>query len=326
MENEMNNKQRQLLIEVEALRKCYGDHEVIKSMSFQVFKGDVIAVLGRSGCGKSTLIRCINRLEEASGGGIFYHIEPEYPWKLRNGNIATEGRIRLDNAGNYHRQALKASLRQAEKAIGNDKNISADERKRLTEQARTAFDEKYERAKQEYADVAETELHRHIGMVFQSFNLFDNMDILRNLTLPQVKILKRDGAEAQKRAEEALARVGMTERMHYLPKSLSGGQKQRVAIARAIVMDPEVILFDEPTSALDPEMVDEVLRVMRELAEQGQTMIVVTHEMGFAKNVANRVLFLENGYISEDSDSRDFFESPKTESARAFTSESHIVC
>jgi len=157
-------------------------------------------------------------------------------------------------------------------------------------------------------------------MVFQSFNLFENMTILENVVLPQVRILGRDKAESISRAEEALQRVGMIERKDYKPSGLSGGQKQRAAIARAIVMDPEVILFDEPTSALDPEMVGEVLQVMKDLAANGQTMLVVTHEMSFAKNAANRVLFLEGGHIAEDTTSQSFFSNPATESARTFIS------
>jgi len=155
-------------------------------------------------------------------------------------------------------------------------------------------------------------------MVFQSFNLFANMRIKRNIITPQIVVLGRTLEESRKRAEEALEKVGMSDRARHYPGELSGGQKQRVAIARALVMDPEVLLFDEPTSALDPEMVGEVLSVMKDLAEKGMTMIVVTHEMSFARNVANRVLFLGGGHIIEESTSEEFFTNPKSPEARKF--------
>ena len=156
-------------------------------------------------------------------------------------------------------------------------------------------------------------LRSKMTMVFQSFNLFNNMGVLSNCTLAQEKVLKRSKEESKQRAFKELTRVNMQDRMNYRPKALSGGQKQRVAIARALCMDPEIILFDEPTSALDPEMVNEVLEVMRGLAKEGRTMIVVTHEMAFARNVANRVIFMEDGYIVEEGNSQEFFSNPKQE-------------
>jgi len=313
MENE------RLLFEVNRLRKCFDDNEVIKSMSFKVNKGDVIAILGRSGCGKSTLIRCINRLEAASGGAIYFYPETEKPWVLRNGKTTTE-RIRIDNSGKYRMLALKESLKQTKEAIKADTSLDSQQKQERLEKAKQTFKEKYAEAQSSVSNVAEVELHKHIGMVFQSFNLFNNMNVLDNVMFPQIKVLGRNKEESRKRAEETLKRVGLIERKNFKISELSGGQKQRAAIARAIVMDPEVILFDEPTSALDPEMVGEVLQVMRDLAANGQTMLVVTHEMSFAKNVANRVLFLENGYIAEDTSSQTFFEQPKTASAQSFIS------
>ena len=159
-----------------------------------------------------------------------------------------------------------------------------------------------------------------VGMVFQSFNLFNNMSVLENCVIGQVKVLKKSRQEAVKLAEEFLQKVGMYPFKDAKPTSLSGGQKQRVAIARSLAMNPEVLLFDEPTSALDPEMVNEVLNVMRDLAEEGLTMLVVTHEMGFARDVSNRVLFMDKGVIAEDEDSKEFFANPKTKRAKEFLS------
>ena len=163
-------------------------------------------------------------------------------------------------------------------------------------------------------------VREEMGMVFQSFNLFNNMSVLENCVIGQVKVLKKSRQEAVKVAEEFLQKVGMYPFKDAKPTSLSGGQKQRVAIARSLAMNPEVLLFDEPTSALDPEMVNEVLNVMRDLAEEGLTMLVVTHEMGFARDVSNRVLFMDKGVIAEDEDSKEFFRSPKTKRAKEFLS------
>ena len=169
-------------------------------------------------------------------------------------------------------------------------------------------------------DVSINNYRTKVGMVFQSFNLFNNMSVLENCVIGQVKVLKKSREEAVKVAEEFLKKVGMYPFKDAKPISLSGGQKQRVAIARSLSMNPEVLLFDEPTSALDPEMVNEVLNVMRDLAEEGLTMLVVTHEMGFARDVSNRVLFMDKGVIAEDEDSKEFFRNPKTKRAKEFLS------
>ena len=169
-------------------------------------------------------------------------------------------------------------------------------------------------------DISINNYRTKVGMVFQSFNLFNNMSVLENCVIGQVKVLKKSRKEAVKLAEEFLQKVGMYPFKDAKPTSLSGGQKQRVAIARSLAMNPEVLLFDEPTSALDPEMVNEVLNVMRDLAEEGLTMLVVTHEMGFARDVSNRVLFMDKGVIAEDEDSKEFFANPKTKRAKEFLS------
>ena len=167
-------------------------------------------------------------------------------------------------------------------------------------------------------DVSLVTLREKVGMVFQQFNLFNNLSVLENCVIGQMKVLKKSREEAEKIAKEFLAKVGMERFIHAKPNQISGGQKQRVAIARALAMNPKIILFDEPTSALDPEMIGEVLEVMKELANAGMTMIVVTHEMGFARNVANRVFFMDEGYILEDAKPQDLFDNPKTERAREF--------
>lgn len=169
-------------------------------------------------------------------------------------------------------------------------------------------------------EIAVNKYRTKVGMVFQSFNLFNNMTVLENCVIGQVKVLKKNRKEAIKIAESFLQKVGMYPFKDAYPKSLSGGQKQRVAIARSLSMNPEVLLFDEPTSALDPEMVSEVLNVMKDLAREGLTMIVVTHEMGFARDVSGRVLFMDKGIIAEDANSKEFFENPKSDRAKKFLS------
>ena len=227
------------VLEVRNLQKSFGDHAVLKDISFRVNKGDVISVIGPSGSGKSTMLRCINLLETPSGGQILYH-----------GTDITDKSVKL------------------------------------------------------------TEYRAKAGMVFQSFNLFNNMTALQNCVKPQTVVLKRDKAEAKKIALGYLDKVGMSAYINAKPSQLSGGQKQRVAIARALSMNPEIILFDEPTSALDPEMVGEVLEVMRDLAKSGLTMIVVTHEMGFARDVSGRVIFMDGGVIVEEGSPAEIFGAP----------------
>ena len=227
------------VLEVRNLQKSFGDHAVLKDISFRVNKGDVISVIGPSGSGKSTMLRCINLLETPSGGQILYH-----------GTDITDKSVKL------------------------------------------------------------TEYRAKAGMVFQSFNLFNNMTALQNCVKPQTVVLKRDKAEAKKIALGYLDKVGMSAYINAIPSQLSGGQNQRVAIARALSMTPEIILFDEPTSALDPEMVGEVLEVMRDLAKSGLTMIVVTHEMGFARDVSGRVIFMDGGVIVEEGTPAEIFGAP----------------
>ena len=240
---------KKVLISVQNLCKAFGDHEVLKNISVDINEGDVVCVIGPSGSGKSTFLRCLNRLEEPTGGHIIF-----------DGVDICDPKTDID----MHRQRM--------------------------------------------------------GMVFQQFNLFPHMNIMRNLTLAPVKLQGKSEEEAQKLAMDLLGKVGLADRAESYPSQLSGGQQQRIAIARALCMQPEVMLFDEPTSALDPEMVGEVLNVMRSLAQQKMTMVVVTHEMGFAREVANRIMFLDGGIFLEENEPREFFAHPKDERLKSFLS------
>lgn len=235
------------MIRVEHLSKTFDRVAVLKDITIEIKKGEVIAVIGPSGTGKSTFLRCLNLLEQPGGGSIII------------------------------------------------KGVDILRRK---------------------ADVPK--VRRKMNMVFQSFNLFSHLTALENLTLGQTKLLGMGRPEAEKKAMEFLRMVGLAEKAASLPEELSGGQKQRVAIARCLAMEPEIILFDEPTSALDPTMVSEVLAVMRRLVREGMTMVIVTHEMDFARDVANRVLYMDEGVIYEEGTPEQIFENPQREKTRAF--------
>ncbi len=243
------NNMEKPLIQVQNLGKKFGDMEVLKDISVDIYKGDVVCVIGPSGSGKSTFLRCLNRLEEPSGGHILFE-----------GADIVDKKTDIDK----HRQKM--------------------------------------------------------GMVFQQFNLFPHMTILKNLTIAPVKLQGKSEKEAKEQALKLLNKVGLADRADAYPNQLSGGQKQRIAIVRALCMNPDVMLFDEPTSALDPEMVGEVLTVMRELAEEKMTMVVVTHEMGFAREVATRVMFMDGGYFLEENEPGEFFADPKNDRLKLFLS------
>lgn len=238
------------MISVKELNKSFGENHVLKNISFEVNKGDVIAILGPSGSGKTTLLRCLNFLEKANDGILTFD--------------------------------------------GENFDLKNIDKKKIHEiRNKTAF-------------------------VFQNFNLFANKTALENVTVGLTVARKIDKNEAMKIGKEMLDKVGLSDKYDYYPDQLSGGQQQRVAIARALATNPEIIYFDEPTSALDPELIGEVLSVIKELASEGMTMLVVTHEMNFAKNISNRVLFMSEGNIIEDRDSKSFFENPKNERIKAF--------
>ena len=237
------------MIDVKNLHKSFGNHEVLKGVNEHIEKGEKVVVIGPSGSGKSTFLRCLNLLEEPTGGEIIF---------------------------------------EGQNITAKDTDINL--------------------------------VRRRMGMVFQQFNLFPHLTVRENIKLAPVKLKVMTDEEADKRALELLARVGLPDKADSYPAQLSGGQQQRIAIARARAMNPDVMLFDEPTSALDPEMVGEVLEIMKELADDGMTMVVVTHEMGFAREVATRVLFMDGGNIVEQNEPKEFFANPQHPRLKDFLS------
>ena len=233
------NKQN-VKIHVSHLKKNFGNLEVLKDVSADICEGEVVVILGPSGSGKSTFLRCLNRLEEITGGEV-----------VVDGHNLTDKKTDINK------------------------------------------------------------VRENVGMVFQHFNLFNNLNVMGNMTLAPTELKKANKAQAKENALRLLNRVGLADKAEAYPAQLSGGQKQRVAIARALAMNPDIMLFDEPTSALDPEMVGEVLDVMKQLADDGMTMVVVTHEMGFAREVGSRVLFMDGGHILEENQPQEFFANPK---------------
>ena len=238
------------MIDVKNLEKAFGDHIVLKGINEHIAKGEKVVIIGPSGSGKSTFLRCLNLLEQPTGGTITFE-----------GTDITDPK--------------------------NDIN----------------------------------KMRQKMGMVFQQFNLFPHMTVKENIKLAPVKLGLMSDEEAEKKALALLERVGLPDKANAYPKHLSGGQQQRIAIARSLAMNPDVMLFDEPTSALDPEMVGEVLELMRELALEGMTMVVVTHEMGFARSVATRVLFMDGGVIAEQNEPGEFFSNPQHPRLREFLSQ-----
>ena len=334
---------KEVVLEVKNLAKFFEANRVLKDISLTVNKGDVIAIIGPSGSGKSTFLRCLNLLEEPTRGLLSFKGEPYFNIEKCKDDFVDYTRyhealdqydVRLveaeDNLAIYQNKIIEGyKTKENHKQVRECKKIY---KKALNERPRKEqfFDKTaYEAFINEHPSMAISETQRNtmrskMTMVFQSFNLFNNMDALRNCTIAQTRVLKRNHEIAKERAIKELTKVDMQDRMNYRPRALSGGQKQRVAIARALCMDPEIILFDEPTSALDPEMVNEVLEVMKKLANEGRTMIVVTHEMNFAKNVANKVIFMDEGYIVESGDSKSFFNHPKEERTKAFLKKANL--
>ena len=237
------------MITVKNLHKSFGKIEVLKGIDYHVEKGEKIVIVGPSGSGKSTFLRCMNLLEQPTGGEIWF-----------DGQLITDPKTNINK------------------------------------------------------------VREHMGMVFQNFNLFNNLTIMGNITLAPVKLKLMNQEEANETALNLLKRVNLTDKADAYPSQLSGGQRQRIAIVRSLAMSPKVMLFDEPTSALDPEMVGEVLDVMKELADSGMTMVVVTHEMGFAREVGSKVLFVDEGIIMEENTPGDFFSNPKNPRLQDFLS------
>lgn len=308
------------ILSISNLAKYFKDNKILCDISLDVFKGDVISVIGPSGSGKSTFLRCINGLDEATKGKIMFHdyLVGEYYLYYIEEIIDTRKQFFKAKKEVLINKALKKDEKiQSLKSLKNEYKIKLNELKNKI----NAIKNNIKTAKK--LDLA---LYRSkVNMVFQQFNLFNNYNVLDNCIIPQVKILKRKKEEARAIAIKNLELVGMKDRVNYKISEISGGQKQRVAIARALSMDPEIILFDEPTSALDPEMVDEVLSVMKTLADKGMTMIVVTHEMNFAKNVSNKVIFMDSGYIVEEGDPHQILENPQTKRLREFLKNSYVL-
>lgn len=301
------------ILSISNLAKYFKDNKILRDISLDVYKGDVISVIGPSGSGKSTFLRCINELDEATKGKIMFHdyLVGEYYLYY------------LEEIKSEHKKFLKNK-----KNIKCNKNLTKEEQKRDLKLLKSDYQNKITNLKNNIRAIKNNiknskkinlaQYRAKVNMVFQQFNLFNNYNVLDNCIIPQIKILKRKKDEARAIAIKNLELVGMKDRINYKISEISGGQKQRVAIARALSMDPEVILFDEPTSALDPEMVDEVLSVMKTLADKGMTMIVVTHEMNFAKNVSNKVIFMDSGYIVEEGEPSQILENPQTKRLRDF--------
>ena len=283
-----------VILSVNNLHKSFGKLDVLQGVTIDIHKGDVVAIIGPSGCGKSTFLRCLNFLENPTAGTIRFEDKPVF----KNERV-------------YLKHQMKAL--KADKANFNKAEYAALEAEYLAlRKEEKAIEKEMEKS---------INLHRQkIGMVFQQFNLFPHLTVLKNITLAPVKLKKMPQDKANELAMSLLKMVGLEDKANVYPSTLSGGQKQRIAIVRALAMEPQVMLFDEPTSALDPEMVGEVLNVMTDLAKNGMTMIVVTHEMGIAKEVANRVIFMNEGVIKEENSPKEFFDNPKDERLKEFLS------
>ncbi len=295
------------MLRVCGLHKYFGSLQVLKGIDCEIKRGEVVCVIGASGGGKSTFLRCLNLLERQTYGEIWLEdklLTPPDPYLHPEAILASRTYARLRKAGGDE-AALIAKIKE------EDLLNEADEGR--------VYDRVMKRiAKEHCLDI--NLARRRIGMVFQHFNLFPHLTVLDNITIAPIKLKRKSKEEARARGMELLDLVGLREKADAYPSQLSGGQKQRIAIVRAMAMDPEIMLFDEPTSALDPEMVGEVLDVMKRLAENGMTMVVVTHEMGFAREVGTRMLFIDEGRILEDAVPEVFFTSPKNPRAREFLS------
>ena len=333
----MENSNKEVILSIKNIAKFFDTTKVLKDISLDVYRGDVIAIIGPSGSGKSTFLRCLNLLEEPTRGTLSYKDNTYF-------NIT---KCKDDFVDYPSYRAAKAAYK--EKLIETEDNLAIYQNKYNEDKSNKELLKKIKEAKKEFKEVRKhpilkrdyfdseaykeaikespsfsisnkeiNEMRTKVTMVFQSFNLFNNMNVLENCILAQTVVLKRSREEAKEKAIKHLTSVNMQDRMNYRISELSGGQKQRVAIARALCMDPDIILFDEPTSALDPEMVDEVLNVMKKLASEGMTMLVVTHEMNFAMNVANKVVFMDKGLVVESGDPKEVLTNPQTDRLKEF--------
>ena len=306
------------MIEVKNLYKTFdGKNMILKNVSYHVKRGEKLVIVGPSGGGKSTFLRCINLLEKPTYGEIWVNgklitpVDPYLHFDVIEASL-TYGKLYeksvAENPGLSEEERREMLIREIkEKDLLHEKNEGGEYRKRM-KQIFAANHIQIDLARQK------------MGMVFQHFNLFPHMTVKENITFAPVKLKLQTPEEASAKADKLLARVGLTEKADAYPSQLSGGQKQRIAIIRALAMDPEIMLFDEPTSALDPEMVGEVLDVMKELARENMTMLVVTHEMGFAREVADRILFMDGGIIAEEAPPMEIFNNPKNPRTKEFLS------
>ena len=303
------------MIVTKNLQKAFGDIKVLCGIDEHIKKGEKVVIIGPSGSGKSTMPRCMNLLEEPTYGEIWFHdnivtaVDPYLHFDI----------IKKSNTFKKMFLEERAVSELSDEELSNKIIIDIKKNDLLKKREGKEFNKAIKEFYGEYS-MNINKMREKIGMVFQHFNLFNNLTVLQNLTIAPVKLKIKTKQEAEEKAIALLKRIGLEDKANVYPSTLSGGQKQRIAIIRSLAMEPEVILFDEPTSALDPEMVGEVLELMKELADEGMTMVVVTHEMGFAKEVATRVIFIDEGIIKEENTPKEFFDNPKDERLKEFLS------
>ena len=303
-------------IEIKGLYKNFGKLKVLKGVSCNIKKGEKVAIIGASGSGKSTMLRCMNLLETPTYGEVWVDgklLTPIDPYL--HFDVIRLSKTYANLSETYKAEHPEASAEETDLAVIKDikKNdlLKNHEGMAYSAAIKALYKENFQQV-----DLS----RRDMGMVFQHFNLFNNLTVLENLTLAPVELKLKTKAEAEAKAMELLKRIGLEDKASAYPSTLSGGQKQRIAIVRALAMDPQVMLFDEPTSALDPEMVGEVLDLIKVVADAGMTVVIVTHEMGFAKEVADRVLFMADGVILEEGTPDELFNHPKNPRTQDFLS------